>query len=91
LRDDVLGGDITLSVRLWKRPQVKHGGRYRGGLGPVEVDVVTLVPFAAIPGADVRRVGDRDRQALRARAAHARSTRTSSSIGIELHPVSAEN
>jgi hypothetical protein len=28
LRDDVLAGDITLSVRLWKRPQVKEGGRY---------------------------------------------------------------
>jgi hypothetical protein len=27
LRDDVLAGDITLSVRLWKRPQVKEGGR----------------------------------------------------------------
>jgi hypothetical protein len=25
LRDDVLAGDITLSVRLWKRPQVKQG------------------------------------------------------------------
>jgi hypothetical protein len=24
LRDDVLSGDITLSVRLWKRPQVKQ-------------------------------------------------------------------
>jgi hypothetical protein len=27
LRNDVLAGDITLSVRLWKRPQVKQGGR----------------------------------------------------------------
>jgi hypothetical protein len=33
LRDDVLAGDITLSVRLWKRLQVKQGGRYR--VGPV--------------------------------------------------------
>jgi hypothetical protein len=29
-RDDVLAGDITLSVRLWKRPQVRQGDRYRG-------------------------------------------------------------
>jgi hypothetical protein len=29
-RDDVLAGDITLSVRLWKRPQVRQGGRYGG-------------------------------------------------------------
>jgi hypothetical protein len=27
LRSDVLAGDITLSVRLWKRPRVKQGGR----------------------------------------------------------------
>ena len=27
LRDDVLAGHITLSVRLWKRPRVKQGGR----------------------------------------------------------------
>src|SRR4051794_41119347 len=27
LRNDVLAGDITLSVRLWTRPQVKEGGR----------------------------------------------------------------
>lgn len=31
LRNDVLAGDITISVRLWKRPRVKHGGRYRVG------------------------------------------------------------
>jgi hypothetical protein len=28
LRDDVLAGDIALSLRLWKRPQVMQGGRY---------------------------------------------------------------
>jgi hypothetical protein len=48
LRDDVLAGDITLSVRLWKRPQVKQGGRYRVGPGLIEVDAIELVPFAAI-------------------------------------------
>jgi hypothetical protein len=29
-RDDVLVGDLALSVRLWKRPQVGQGGRYGG-------------------------------------------------------------
>ena len=48
LRDDVLGGDITLSVRLWQRPQVKEGGRYRVGLGQIEIDAIELVPFSAI-------------------------------------------
>ena len=71
LRNDVLAGDITLSVRLWQRPKVKPGGRYRVGLGAIEVDAIELVPFAAITNADVRRAGERDRETLRQRAAHA--------------------
>jgi len=71
LRNDVLAGDITLSVRLWQRPQVKPGGRYRVGLGAIEVDAIELVPFAAITGKDVRRAGEPDRETLRRRAAHA--------------------
>jgi hypothetical protein len=71
LRNDVLAGDITLSVRLWKRPQVKQGGRYRVGLGEIEVDAIELVPFAAVTAHDVRRAGEPDREALRQRAAHA--------------------
>ena len=30
VRTDELAGVITLSVRLWKRPQVRQGGRYGG-------------------------------------------------------------
>jgi hypothetical protein len=71
LRNDVLAGDITLSVRLWKRARVKVGGRYRVGLGEIEVDAIELIPFAAITARDVRRAGERDREALRQRAAHA--------------------
>jgi hypothetical protein len=71
LLGDVLAGDITLSVRLWQRPRVKEGGRYRVGLGEIEVDTVELVPFAAITGEDVRRAGEPDRETLRRRAAHA--------------------
>jgi hypothetical protein len=71
LRNDVLAGDITLSVRLWNRPRVKQGGRYRVGLGEIEVDAIELVPFAAITGEDVRRAGESDRETLRRRAAHA--------------------
>ena len=65
------GGDITLTVRLWTRPKVKQGGRYRIGLGMVEVDAIELVPFASITGKDVRRAGEPDRETLRRRAAHA--------------------
>ncbi len=42
LRSDVLAGDITLSVRLWKRPRVKPAGRYRVGFGELEVDAIAL-------------------------------------------------
>jgi ASCH domain-containing protein len=71
LRNDVLAGDITLSVRLWTRPRVREGGRYRVGPGEIEVDAIELVPFAAITRADVKRSGEPDRETLRRRAAHA--------------------
>lgn len=71
LRNDVLAGDITLTIRLWKRPQVKEGGRYRVGVGEIEVDLVELIPFAEITDRDVRRAGEPDRETLRRRAAHA--------------------
>ncbi|HEY4827319.1 MAG TPA: hypothetical protein VIH85_11140 [Solirubrobacteraceae bacterium] len=71
LRNDVLAGDITLSVRLWKRARVKEGGRYRVGPGEIEIDAIDLVPFAAISAQDVRRAGEPDRETLRRRAAHA--------------------
>jgi hypothetical protein len=92
LRDDVLAGDITLSVRLWTRPQVKEGGRYRVGLGMIEVDAIELVPFAAITEADVRRAGEPDRETLRDRAAHAGPIDEHTLVyRIELHSVSAED
>jgi hypothetical protein len=73
LRDDVAAGDITVSFRLWQRPQVKVGGRYRVGRGDKEIEIDSMEPvrFGDISGADVRRAGEHDREALRARAAHA--------------------
>jgi hypothetical protein len=71
LRDGVLSGDITVSFRLWQRPRVRQGGRYSVSLGQIEVDGIELVPFAAITPDDVRRSGEKDREALRRRAAHA--------------------
>jgi hypothetical protein len=71
LREDVITGDITVSYRLWQRPRVKIGGRYAVGPAQIQVDSVELVPFAAITEADVRRSGERDRETLRHRAAHA--------------------
>jgi hypothetical protein len=71
LRDGVLSGDITVSFRLWQRPRVRQGGRYSVSLGQIEVDGIELVPFAAITPEDIRRSGEKDREALRRRAAHA--------------------
>jgi hypothetical protein len=71
LRNDVLAGEITVSFRLWRRPQVKAGGRYRVAGGRIEVDSVDLVPFSSIDDADLRRSGEPDRESLRRRAAHA--------------------
>jgi uncharacterized protein YhfF len=71
LRDAVARGDITVSVRLWRRPQVKVGGRYQTAGVVIEVDSVELLPFSVIDEDDVRASGESDREALRARAAHA--------------------
>ncbi len=91
LRDDVLAGEVTLSVRLWKRPQVKEGGRYQVGPGLIEIDAIELVPFAVISDADVRRAGEPDRETLRDRAAHAGPIDEDTLVyRIELHPVSDE-
>jgi hypothetical protein len=71
LRDNVIAGDITVSFRLWQRPHVRAGSRYRVGPAQIEVDAIELVPFAAITPDDVRRSGEPDRETLRQRAAHA--------------------
>jgi hypothetical protein len=71
LRDAVASGEITVSFRLWQRPRVRAGGRYRSGVVQIEVDSVELMPFAAITPEDIRRSGERDRESLRQRAAHA--------------------
>jgi hypothetical protein len=71
LREAVIAGDITVSFRLWRRPRVRRGGRYPAGPAQIEVDSVELMPFAAITPDDIRRSGERDRESLRQRAAHA--------------------
>ena len=71
LRAAVLSGDITVTFRLWRRPQVKCGGRYRVGDGQIEVDSIELIPFAFIEDDDLRRAGETDLESLRRRAAHA--------------------
>ncbi len=71
LRERVLAGEITVTVRLWSRNQAREGGRYPVGDGLIEIDAIEVLPFAAIDHRDVRLAGETDREALRQRAAHA--------------------
>ena len=71
LREAVASGGITVSIRLWRRPQVKRGGRYATAGVLIEIDALDMLPFAAVTADDVRQSGEHDRESLRARAAHA--------------------
>ncbi|EWT01363.1 hypothetical protein N865_08555 [Intrasporangium oryzae NRRL B-24470] len=70
LRDAVARGEITVSIRLWSRPQVKVGGRYPTAGVLIEVDSLDVLPFSAVTEDDVRASGETDRETLRERAAH---------------------
>ncbi len=70
LRDRVARGEVTVSVRLWSRPQVKVGGRYPTAGVIIEIDSLEVLPFSAVTADDVAASGETDREALRGRAAH---------------------
>jgi hypothetical protein len=40
IRDRVLSGEITVSVRIWQSPRVRIGGRYKVGEGEIEIDSI---------------------------------------------------
>jgi hypothetical protein len=48
LREPIMRGEITTSVRIWKRPHVKAGGRYRLGSGHVAVTSVRRIDLADV-------------------------------------------
>ena len=92
LHDDVLSGGITVSFRLWRRPKVKVGRRYPFGPVNIEIDSLELLPFASITPADVRRSGEKDRESLRHRAAHAGPIGPDTLLyRVELHIVEPED
>jgi hypothetical protein len=70
LRDGLARGEITVSIWRWSRPQVKVGARYESSGVVIEIDSVELLPFFAVTEDDVRDSGERDREALRERAAY---------------------
>jgi hypothetical protein len=48
LREGVRRGEITCSVRIWMRPHVKVGARYRMEEGEIEVDSIETIGFPDI-------------------------------------------
>lgn len=48
LRDGVRRGEITCSVRIWVRPQVRAGSRYRMEAGEIEIDSIERIGFPDI-------------------------------------------
>ena len=48
LREGVRRGEITCSVRIWTRPHVTVGKRYRMEDGEIEVDSITPIGFLDI-------------------------------------------
>ena len=57
LRDGIRRGEITCSVRIWMRPHVTVGKRYRMEDGEIEVDSITSIGFRDITPALARESG----------------------------------
>ncbi|MDR3773323.1 MAG: ASCH domain-containing protein [Terracidiphilus sp.] len=48
LREGVMRGEITVSIRIWTSPHVIAGNRYRLGEGEIEIDSITPIGFPDI-------------------------------------------
>jgi hypothetical protein len=48
LREGVRRGEITCSVRIWQRPHVKAGNRYRMEEGEIEIESITPIGYPDI-------------------------------------------
>ncbi|HEY1711189.1 MAG TPA: hypothetical protein VGG10_23180 [Rhizomicrobium sp.] len=57
LREPVMRGEVTCSVRIWQRPHVKVGGRYPLGDGAIEVTSIREITLDHITPELARRSG----------------------------------
>jgi hypothetical protein len=57
LREPVMRGEVTCSVRIWQSARVKVGGRYRLGRGHVEVTSIREISLADVTPDLARRSG----------------------------------
>jgi hypothetical protein len=48
LREGVRRGEITCSIRIWTRPHVKIGNRYKMEEGEIEIDSIKPIGFLDI-------------------------------------------
>ena len=48
LVDPIKRGEITTSIRIWKKPRVKVGGRYKLSNGFVQVEKMSEISFEDI-------------------------------------------
>jgi hypothetical protein len=63
--DRIVGGDVDLAFRRWKRPMLKQGGTLTTTAGVLAVDAVDVVDESAITVDDARRAGYGSVEALR--------------------------
>jgi hypothetical protein len=75
LREGVMRGEITCTVRIWARPRVKVGGRYALGPGFVEVRSFREITLADVTPSLARRSGFRGVVDLLKVAKHGRGER----------------
>ena len=57
LREPIMRGEVTCSVRIWQGPRVKVGGRYGLGAGFVEVTALQEIRLEDVTPALARRSG----------------------------------
>jgi hypothetical protein len=72
LRDDIIRGRITCTVRIWKWSHVTLHGRYAMGRGYVEVDSIREIALSDIDDDLGRRCGFKDAGDLLKVAQHGR-------------------
>lgn len=70
LREPIMRGEITCTVRIWKSVRVKLGGRYPLGPGHVEITRIQHVDPDDITDEIARRSGFNDLDDLMAIARH---------------------
>lgn len=57
VREPVMRGEVTCSVRIWQRPHVKVGGRYPLEAGAIEVTSIREIAIADVTPDLARRSG----------------------------------